>query len=111
MVLFWGSWCVPCQAEQPAVNTLAAQEAGGGVRFVGVSDDRDRSAASSYVSRFAVPYDNLVDTADTIVLDYEVVGPPTTFVIDRSGRVYAELEGPLNIGDLRADIKAAQGAR
>jgi cytochrome c biogenesis protein CcmG/thiol:disulfide interchange protein DsbE len=108
---FWASWCAPCQAEQPAVNRLAQQESGRGVRFIGVSVDLDRSAAQAYVSRFAVPYDSLVDTGQAIVVDYEVAGPPTTFVIDGSGRVSAELVGELNPGTLSTDIASARSTR
>jgi peroxiredoxin len=59
------------------------------------------------MTRYAVPYESLVDTGQTIVVDYEVAGPPTTFVIDRSGRVSAELVGELNVADLRARVAAA----
>ncbi len=107
VVLFWASWCAPCQAEQPAVNTLAQQETTSGVRFLGVSVDVDRSAAQTYVARYAVPYDNLVDTGQTIVVDYEVAGPPTTFVIDKDGRVSSELVGQLSAASLRAGIASA----
>jgi thiol-disulfide isomerase/thioredoxin len=108
VILFWASWCTPCQAEQPAVNALARQEIPTGVHFVGVSVDVDRSAAQSYIARFAVPYDSLIDPTQSVVLDFEVAGPPTTFVIDRRGRVAAELVGELSTDDLRDRIAAAK---
>jgi peroxiredoxin len=107
VVVFWASWCVPCQAEQPSVNALAQQEQSAGVHFAGVSVDATRSAADGYLTRYSVPYDSLIDSSDTVVLNYEVPGPPTTFVIDRSGRVSAVLVGQLNPDDLRARIAAA----
>jgi cytochrome c biogenesis protein CcmG/thiol:disulfide interchange protein DsbE len=109
VVLFWASWCTPCQAEQPSVNALAQQEVGHGVHFLGVSVDVDRSAAQSYVQRFAVPYDSLIDAGQTIVVDFEVAGPPMTFIIDGRGRVAAELVGELNPDNLRAHIASALG--
>jgi thiol-disulfide isomerase/thioredoxin len=108
VILFWASWCVPCQAEQPAVNSLASKEAQKGVHFAGISVDVSRSAAQSYATRFGVPYDSVIDDSESLVVSFEVAGPPTTFVIDKSGRVAAELVGELNIDDLRARITAAQ---
>ena len=108
VILFWASWCTPCQDEQPAVNALARQEIPSGVHFVGVSVDVDRSAAQSYIARFAVPYDSLIDPTQSLVLGFDVAGPPTTFVIDRTGRVAAELVGELSADELRTRIAAAQ---
>lgn len=110
VVVFWASWCVPCQAEQPAVNAVAAQAAAG-VRFAGISVDATRPAAQAYLTHYSVPYDSLIDSSDDIVRSYEVVGPPTTFVIDRKGRVAAQLVGQLNTDDLRSRITAALSAQ
>jgi peroxiredoxin len=107
VVVFWASWCTPCQAEQPGIDTLATEEGAAGVRFLGVSVDVDSSAAKSYLRQYAVPYDSLIDASQTIVVDYDVAGPPTTFVIDRAGRVSAELVGEVNVDDLRSRVTTA----
>ena len=111
VVLFWASWCTPCQREQAGVNAVAHDLAAMGVHFVGVSVDVDRSAARSYLTNYTVPYDSLMDQSDTMVVDFEVAGPPSTFVIGRNARVAAQLVGELDIPTLRADIAAAQAAR
>jgi peroxiredoxin len=108
VVVFWASWCTPCQAEQPAVDTLAREEMQSGVHFVGVSVDTDRSAAQSYVTRYTVPYDSLIDASQSLVIGFEVAGPPTTFVIGKAGRVAAQLIGEVDIATLRASIDEAR---
>ncbi len=107
VLVFWASWCVPCQAEQPALNSLAEQGMPLGVRFAGVSVDVDRGAAERYTVRYAVPYDSLVDTSQSLAVDFAVAGPPTTYVIGRSGRIAAELVGELDMAHLRTVITAA----
>ena len=111
VVVFWASWCVPCQREQPSLNALARQETPSGVHFLGVSVDADSSAANGYVRQFSVPYDSLIDNGQTIVSGYAVIGPPTTFVIGRTGRVANLLIGEVNIDELRSDIHIAQSTR
>jgi cytochrome c biogenesis protein CcmG/thiol:disulfide interchange protein DsbE len=108
VVVFWASWCVPCRQEQPSLNTLARQQAALGVHFLGVSVDADSSAANGYIAQFGVPYDSLIDGSQSIVSQYEVLGPPTTFVIGRNGRVADQLLGEINIDELRSDIHIAQ---
>ncbi len=107
VVVFWASWCTPCQAEQPGIDALATEEAAGGVRFLGVSVDVDNSAAKAYLTKYAVPYDSLIDASQTIVVSYDVAGPPTTFVVDAAGRVSAELVGEVNVNDLRSRVTTA----
>jgi len=108
VVAFWASWCVPCRREQPSLNALATQEIAVGVHFLGVSVDSDNSAATGYLRQFSVSYDSLIDDGQTIVSEYAVIGPPTTFVIGRTGRVADVLIGEVNIDELRSDIHIAQ---
>jgi peroxiredoxin len=79
-----------------------------GVHFVGVSVDTDRSAAQAYVTRYSVPYDSLIDASQSLVIAFEVAGPPTTFVVGKAGRVAAQLIGEVDIATLRARIDAAR---
>jgi thiol-disulfide isomerase/thioredoxin len=110
VILFWASWCTQCRAEQPAVNALARELMPSGVHFAGVNYDDDRSAAQSYATRFAVPYDSINDPTYSVIYQFGSADTPSTFVIDKSGRVAAELLGPLDIPTLRADVTTAQSA-
>ncbi len=107
VVNFWGSWCAPCKKEQPDLERLARESKGQGVHFVGI-DVRDRNAAAlAHVRRFNVTYPSLVDTNGQQTLAFGAMAPratPSTFVLDRRGRVASRFFGATNFYELRATV-------
>jgi cytochrome c biogenesis protein CcmG, thiol:disulfide interchange protein DsbE len=93
VVVFWASWCGPCEHEAPAVERFFNTASGRG-RVVGVDWSDGLSGAKSFVRRFSWSFPNLRDSDGTTGLAYRVTGLPTTFVIDSSGRIRATLRGP-----------------
>ena len=93
VVNVWATWCPPCVVETPGFVDLAA-EFEGDVQFLGVSADDDTSAVRPFAERHGVSYPLLVGP--------NLAGPPlaapvlpTTYVIDRRGRVRLRHEGLL----------------
>jgi thiol-disulfide isomerase/thioredoxin len=98
VVNFWYASCPPCRAEAPDLAELATVYADQGVRFLGVNVYDNASGAQSFEKTFDIPYPSALD-ADTGELrlafasDLPPSGIPTTFIIDRDGRVAARLLG------------------
>jgi thiol-disulfide isomerase/thioredoxin len=92
---FWGSWCGPCRAEQPALDRLASAYMGRGVRFVGVDMEDDSASANAYRADFGVPYPSLEDATGAIAAAYDVSAPPTLIVVDRGGTITGRFLGTL----------------
>jgi thiol-disulfide isomerase/thioredoxin len=94
LVTFWASWCEPCEREAPALERFS-QGLGARAALVGVNwSDPSLSAARSFLKRYKWTFPNLRDPRGTAGLAYGVAGLPTTFVLDRAGRVRATLRGP-----------------
>lgn len=99
----WATWCPPCVVETPGFVDLA-REFDGEVQFLGLSQDEDPAAVRAFAERYDVPYPLLVGRPlagappPTTVL-------PTTFVIDRRGRVRMRHEGLLLEPALRPALR------
>lgn len=93
LVVFWASWCEPCQHEAPAVERLARSPAGRG-RVVGVDWSDQASSARRFIAQYHWSFANLRDGEGSIGLAYGLTGLPTTFVIDAKGRISKTLRGP-----------------
>lgn len=103
---FWASWCGPCKVETPQLDSLYRQMKSKGVRFIGVDDRDEKSAAKSFISSNDITYPIVFDQRGQIQLALgNIPGSlPFTVLIDKQGRVAAvyvaklapkDLQGPL----------------
>jgi len=109
-VVFWASWCGPCGKEAPALERFARSTAGHD-RIVGIDwNDPVISEARSFIRRYGWTFPNLRDAEGTVGDAYRLTNLPTTFVIDRHGRIEAVLRGPQDEMSLTRALAAAEGA-
>lgn len=107
----WATWCAPCREELPALRRLHERYAGQGFGVVGVSVDR-RSALTGVrqmVEEFGLPYPIVFDPEGDAITPWNIRGYPTSFLIDRAGRVRWRRDGGVTADDpeLVAAIDAA----
>jgi len=92
---FWGSWCGPCNAEQPELNTLASQWAPKGVTFLGIDESESSANGAAYERSYKVPYPSVNDSSQLVASEYNVLDPPTVIVIDAKGNMVDRFLGTL----------------
>lgn len=95
VVNVWGSWCAPCRREAPVLSAVSTQYAKHGVAFLGLLSRDKPAAASAFARRFDLNYPSLQDPGGRLQLRFAETLPsqgiPTTWIIDRRGRVAARI--------------------
>ena len=91
---FWATWCVPCTKEMPGMETLWQDYKEQGLEIVAVSvDEGSRSRIENFSKMFGINFPILLDPESEVSDLYEVSGVPTSFLIDRNGKIIARIVG------------------
>jgi cytochrome c biogenesis protein CcmG/thiol:disulfide interchange protein DsbE len=118
LVNFMATWCAPCKVETPWLIQLRNQYAPQGFEILGISTDdldkgdkkknaEDKAEIAKYVTNMHIDYPVLID-GDSISQKYGGVDAlPTSFFVDRSGKIIAATIGLHDRDELEADIKKA----
>jgi cytochrome c biogenesis protein CcmG, thiol:disulfide interchange protein DsbE len=105
VVNFWGSWCEPCQEEQPILNAAWQKYRSSGIQFIGIAYHDQQTAGAAFLRQQGVSYPAGAATADTVSTDYAVTGAPETVFIGRNGIVIDKFIGPIDDGTLDQKIR------
>jgi peroxiredoxin len=92
---FWATWCGPCRREIPRLQALQKAYASRGLVIVGLSVDREDGPEEvhEFVRANGMTWPNAI-ADDAVVQSFgSVEAIPTTFVIDREGRIAHRLVG------------------
>ena len=102
---FWAPWCPPCRAETPGLVRLQQRFQANGLIVAGVDVDGEARAAASFARQFNVRYPLLLPPAGSPLTD-QIESLPTSFLLDRSGRVARTYVGAVSEFTLTADVNS-----
>ncbi|TAN44080.1 MAG: TlpA family protein disulfide reductase [Nitrospirae bacterium] len=94
---FFATWCYPCEVAAPDIQHIYNKYKDKGFTVVAVSEDEGPGAAAAvkkYVQDLGISYPVFMDDAKGgAAKHYGIFGLPTSFIIDREGRVAAKHSG------------------
>jgi thiol-disulfide isomerase/thioredoxin len=109
LINFWATWCGPCRAEIPDLVALQAKYRNQ-LQVIGVSEDESGvEVVRSFAAAHQVNYPIVMLTAELEKIFPGVHALPTTFLIDREGRLVQKHVGMLNAPTTEAETRALAG--
>ena len=107
---FWATWCGPCEEEIPWFVQFEKEYKGRDFAVLGVSEDEDGwKSVRPFVAREKVNY-RMAIASELVSQQYGGIDAlPTTFMIDRDGRVAASHTGLVSMKTYREEITRLLG--
>tara|TARA_B100000029_G_scaffold427204_1_gene436494 strand:- start:2553 stop:3095 length:543 start_codon:yes stop_codon:yes gene_type:complete len=95
---FWATWCVPCRKELPSMRVLTETLDSERFQLLAINVGEDLSDIQKFIGNFDPPlnFPILLDTNMKVVSEWGVRGVPTTYIIDKKGRLVEFAEGEVN---------------
>ncbi len=94
LVNFWATWCIPCKSEMPLLERTYRRYRGR-LQIVGIDQQETRSAVRDFIKAHGITYPIGLDQNGNVAYAYEIVGTPTSFLLDKRGVIRYERVGAL----------------
>jgi cytochrome c biogenesis protein CcmG, thiol:disulfide interchange protein DsbE len=97
---FWAGGCSSCREEMPAMESLYTRYSSRGLTILAVNVGQRRDAVRALAAGLKLGYPILLDPDTAVAREYEVVGVPKTFILDRNGLIRYKIVGSASIESL-----------
>src|SRR3984893_147733 len=94
LITLWATWCEPCLREMPSLERLQSR-LGDQITVVAISEDRGGSkTVEPFINKLGLKsVKTYLDPKSDVGRAFKVAGLPTSFLIDREGKVLGRVEG------------------
>ena len=109
---FWASWCGPCRQSFPWMADLQRRYGPQGFEVVAINVDKKRADAERFLASTPAAFTVVYDPAGATPSAWDVRAMPSSYLIDRQGRVvhvdqgFREMDKPVLEARVRAAVEA-----
>ncbi|MPZ47824.1 MAG: redoxin domain-containing protein [Dehalococcoidia bacterium] len=110
LVNFWATWCIPCKAELPDLDTLLQRHGDERLAILAINYGETFRVADDFITGLDVRLTAFgYDPEQAISRRYGIQGLPVTYFIDERGIVARVITGQLTPALIEAGLAAAKG--
>lgn len=92
---FWAVRCPPCREEMPSMQKLHEKLGGKDLIILAVAlDEEGKAKVKPFIEKGGYTFKILLDPEGRVASKYNVWNIPTTFIIDKKGKVVRRVVGP-----------------
>ncbi|MEW8626251.1 MAG: TlpA disulfide reductase family protein [Candidatus Thiodiazotropha sp.] len=93
VIRFWADWCPFCETEMQSIEPVYQAYQSKGLVILALNVRQDRETAAAFIEKLNISYPVLLDREGEVARQYGVIGLPTTFILDRKGRLHTRIIG------------------
>jgi len=108
LVNLWASWCPPCRAEMPAIESVyrAYRDRGLEVLAINTTYQDSEAEATAFVRQLGLTFMVPLDRTASVSARYQLRGLPSTYFVDRQGVIRAVvIGGPMTEATIQAKVE------
>ncbi len=87
LVNLWATWCPPCRAEMPALQSFYDKYKANGFELIGINQEETKDVVEPFVQEFGLSFPIWLDEYYQAQRGFNTMNLPSSYVIDRNGRV------------------------
>lgn len=104
LVNFWATWCPPCRAEMPLLQSVYQAHRERGLVVLAIDVAENPATVEQYARELGLTFPILLDQQIGVSTAFQVNALPTSFFVDRAGVIRASYMGALNRAYIEAQL-------
>lgn len=106
LVNLWATWCPPCREEMPTLEKFYQKYKANGFELVAINQEESKEVVQPFVKEFSLSFPVWLDPDYLAQREFNTANLPSSYVIDRNGRVRLSWIGRISENRLEEYVPA-----